>query len=123
MTARAEQAPASPGPAAEPLAGFTIVLTSDRRSEEFAASFTRRGASVVRAPILRIVPTGEDAELEAATRRVVEAPPDDVVVTTAIGFRGWVESADAHGQADDLLRVLGNARILARGPKGRGAIR
>lgn len=123
MTASADQAPVSPGPASEPLAGFTIVLTSDRRSEEFAASFARRGASVVRAPILRIVPTGEDTELEAATRRVVESPPDDVIVTTAIGFRGWVEAADAHGQADDLLRVLGNARILARGPKGRGAIR
>lgn len=123
MRTRAEQPVTSPGSNPDQLAGFTIVLTSDRRSEEFAASFTRRGASVLRAPILRIVPTGEDADLAASTRRLVENPPDDVIVTTAIGFRGWIEAADAHGQADDLLRVLGAARILARGPKGRGAIR
>lgn len=113
----------TPAGASAPLDGFTIVLTSDRRSEEFAAALARRGATVLRAPMLRIVPTGEDAVLEAATQRLVDNPPDDVVVTTAIGFRGWIEAADAHGQAEDLLRVLGSARILARGPKGRGAIR
>lgn len=105
------------------LVGFSIVLTSDRRSEEFAAAFTRRGATVTRAPILRLVPLEDDAELHTATVRVIERPPDDVIVTTAIGFRGWVEAADAAGLAPDLLRVLGAARILARGPKGRGAIR
>jgi uroporphyrinogen-III synthase len=109
--------------APDQLSGFSIVLTSDRRSEEFAASFTRRGATVTRAPILRIVPLEDDVELHAATVRVIERPPDDVIVTTAIGFRGWVEAADAGGLAPDLLRVLGTARILARGPKGRGAIR
>lgn len=120
MTEQHDPAPAN---SHGPLEGFTVVLTSDRRSEEFAAALERRGATVLRAPVLRIVPTGEDAVLEAATQRLVEHPPDDVVVTTAIGFRGWIEAADAHGQADDLLRVLAGARILARGPKGRGAIR
>lgn len=105
------------------LAGFTIVLTSDRRSEEFAASFTRRGAIVLRAPTLRIVPTEDDAVLAAATRRIIDNPPDDLIVTTAIGFRGWIEAADAHGHAEPLIRTLTGTRILARGPKGRGAIR
>jgi uroporphyrinogen-III synthase len=123
VTAEATPQPASPGSGPGQLAGFSIVLTSDRRSEEFAASFTRRGASVLRAPVLRIVPITQDEHLRAATARVIADPPDDVIVTTAIGFRGWVEAADAAGQAPDLLRVLGNARILARGPKGRGAIR
>ena len=105
------------------LDGFTIVLTSDRRLEEFSASFERRGAAVLRAPILRIVPLAEDDELLRATQAVIAVPPDDVIVTTAIGFRGWIENADATGRAPDLLAVLGRARILARGPKGRGAIR
>jgi uroporphyrinogen-III synthase len=111
--------PATP----DQLSGFSIVVTCDRRSEEFAASFARRGASVTRAPVLRLVPLEDDVELHAATVRVIDRPPEDVIVTTAIGFRGWVEAADAGGLAPDLLRVLGSARILARGPKGRGAIR
>jgi uroporphyrinogen-III synthase len=113
------------GPPAAPaqLAGFSVVLTSDRRAEEFGASFVRRGATVLHAPILRIVPIGEDERLREATLQVIAEPPDDVVVTTAIGFRGWVEAADALGLADDLLAALAGSRLLARGPKARGAIR
>src|SRR4051812_8808744 len=109
--------------ARDQLAGFTIALTSDRRSEELAASFVRRGANVLRAPALRILPLEEDEELEAATERVIIDPPDDVVVTTAIGFRGWIDAADAAGQAMELLEVLEGAPLLARDPTARGAIR
>jgi uroporphyrinogen-III synthase len=45
-----------------------------------------------------------------------------VVITTGIGFRGWVEAADAAGLADELLAMLGGARLVARGPKAHGAI-
>jgi uroporphyrinogen-III synthase len=105
------------------LAGFTIALTSDRRSEELVGAFSRRGATVIQAPTLRIIPLAEDAELVTATQDVIARPPDDVIVTTAIGFRGWMEGADAAGLAPDLSAVLSRARLLARGPKARGAIR
>jgi uroporphyrinogen-III synthase len=116
-----DDASAEPTPA--PLSGFTLVLTSDRRSQELSASFERRGAKVLHAPTLRIVPLVEDELLLAATKRVLDERPTDVVVTTAIGLRGWIEAADAAGQAPELLRVLAGARLLARGPKARGAIR
>jgi uroporphyrinogen-III synthase len=105
------------------LSGFSLVLTSDRRSEELTASFERRGATVLHSPTLRIVPLVEDELLLAATHRVLSEPPTDVVVTTAIGLRGWIEAADAAGLATELLAVLARARLLARGPKARGAIR
>jgi uroporphyrinogen-III synthase len=105
------------------LAGFSIVLTGDRRADEFGAALARRGATVLHAPVLRIIPLEEDTELLRATRALLDDPPDDVIVTTAIGFRGWIEAADAAGLAPELLTVLGRARLLARGPKARGAIR
>lgn len=105
------------------LAGFTIVLTSDRRAGELIASFERRGARVLHAPTLRIVPLVEDEQLLRATNRALAQPPADVIVTTAIGLRGWIEAVDAAGRAHDLLDTLKAARILARGPKARGAIR
>jgi uroporphyrinogen-III synthase len=114
--------PVAPAPP-DQLAGFSIVLTSDRRAEEFGAAFSRRGATVLYAPSLRIIPLEQDDELLRATRAVIAEPPDDVIVTTAIGFRGWIEAADAAGLAPSLLEVLGRARLLARGPKARGAIR
>jgi len=122
-TCSGEDPPPLPGLSPDQLSGFSIVLTSDRRAEEFGASFTRRGATVLQAPILRIIPLEQDTDLIEATQRVIADPPDDVIVTTAIGFRGWIEAADGAGLATPLLEVLGRARILARGPKARGAIR
>src|SRR5829696_6912291 len=104
-----------------PLAGYTVAVTAARRKEELGALLDRRGARVVYAPAIRIVPLSDDAELVAATREVLAAPVDLVVATTGVGFRGWVEAADAWDLP--LVEHLRAARVLARGPKARGAIR
>ncbi|MCZ2861251.1 uroporphyrinogen-III synthase [Blastococcus sp. VKM Ac-2987] len=108
-------------PAGLPLAGYTVAVTAARRKEELGALLDRRGARVVYAPAIRIVPLADDAELVAATRRVLGAPVDLVVATTGVGFRGWLEAADAWDLP--LVEHLRGARVLARGPKARGAIR
>jgi uroporphyrinogen-III synthase len=105
------------------LAGYTIGITAARRREEFAVALQRRGAKVVSGPSIRIVPLADDSELRAATRRCLDAQLDIVIATTGIGFRGWMEAADAWGLADELTAAIGKSTILARGPKARGAIR
>jgi uroporphyrinogen-III synthase len=104
------------------MAGCVVLVTADRRSAELASALTRRGAHVRHAPALSIVPHQHDEELLADTKTLLAEPPDTVVVTTGIGFRGWVEAADAAGLADDLVAMLAGTRIVARGPKARGAI-
>lgn len=109
--------------AVPPLAGFTVGVTAARRADELAALLERRGAVVVRAPVLRIVPLSDDAELLATTKELIDNAPDIVIATTAIGFRGWIEAADGWGIGEALLRRLGGVQLLARGPKVRGAVR
>ncbi|MGK5114527.1 MULTISPECIES: uroporphyrinogen-III synthase [unclassified Geodermatophilus] len=104
-----------------PLAGYTVAVTAARRREELGALLARRGARVVYAPAIRIVPLADDTELVAATRQVLERPVDLVVATTGVGFRGWLEAADAWDLP--LVAHLTGTRVLARGPKARGAIR
>lgn len=106
-----------------PLRGHTIGVTASRRADEFATLLTRRGAEVVHAPAIRIIPLSDDAELERVTRDIVARPPEITVATTAIGFRGWMGAAEGWGIADDLSLALSGSRILARGPKVTGAIR
>jgi uroporphyrinogen-III synthase len=106
-----------------PLAGFTVGVTAARRADELGTLLQRRGAAVMHAPALRIVQLADDSELLGATKDLIRQVPDIVVATTAIGFRGWVEAADGWGLGDDLLSRLGGARILARGPKVKGAVR
>ncbi|MFB6776701.1 uroporphyrinogen-III synthase [Streptomyces sp. NPDC056352] len=106
-----------------PLAGFTVGVTAARRAEELGTLLERRGATVLHAPALRIVPLADDSELLAATKQLIDQVPDVVVATTAIGFRGWIEAADGWGIGDQLLDRLRGVELLARGPKVKGAVR
>jgi uroporphyrinogen-III synthase len=114
--------PAEPGQV-PCLAGFTVGVTAARRADELGALLERRGALVLQAPALRILPLPDDAELAAATRSLIETPPDIAVATTGIGFRGWVEAADGWGLGEALLDALRAGTLLCRGPKARGAVR
>ncbi|HEX8627285.1 MAG TPA: uroporphyrinogen-III synthase, partial [Catenuloplanes sp.] len=111
------------GDPAGSLAGYTIGVTADRRRDELAALLERRGARIVLAPALRIVPIADDTELRAATRACLETPPDVVLANTGIGMRGWLEAAEGWGLAEPLRAVLAGSYLVARGPKARGAIR
>ncbi|MFG2622285.1 uroporphyrinogen-III synthase [Streptomyces sp. NPDC048507] len=134
MPSKPTQSPESPqctasapdGPDAPehgPLAGFTVGVTAARRADDLIALLRRRGAAVLHAPALRIVPLADDGELMAATEELIDCPPDAVVATTAIGFRGWIEAADGWGIGEGLLARLRTAELLARGPKVKGAVR
>jgi uroporphyrinogen-III synthase len=105
------------------LSGYTIGVTSDRRRDELAGLLESRGARVVSAPALRIVPIADDAELRSATRACLETPPDIVLVNTGIGMRGWLEAAEGWGLAEPLRAVLSRAYLVARGAKARAAVR
>lgn len=88
----------------EELAGFTIGVTADRRRDELAALLQRRGARVVLAPALRIVPLADDTALREATRACLDRPPDVLMANTGIGMRGWLEAAEGWGSPSRCAR-------------------
>ncbi len=135
MSALNAVAPASPPPGAvpseadavakadQPLEGFRIGVTSDRRSQDLIEALERRGAEVLHAPALKIAPVQEDLRLVEDTRAIIEAKPDLCIATTAYGMRRWCEAADTFGIGEQLLETLGACRMFVRGPKARGAVR
>ena len=60
--------PADPSPSP----GSPSGVTAARRADELGALLQRRGAAVVHAPALRIVPLADDAELLAATKELID---------------------------------------------------
>lgn len=106
-----------------PLTGFRVAVTSARRADELSALLRKRGATVTSAPAIEMVPLPDDHELQMHTEALIATPPDIVIATTGIGFRGWVAAADGWGMAGDLIASLADARIVSRGPKATGALR
>ena len=104
------------------LTGARIVVTAQRRAEELGAALERRGAAVVHAPTLGVGTTVDEAGLIARSTELIAAPTDVVVITTGIGFRSWMDVAETGGLADDLVAALRRTRLIARGPKARGAL-
>jgi uroporphyrinogen-III synthase len=110
-------------PAAQSLAGYRVAVTSARRAEELCALLRRHGATVGNAAAITMVALPDDYELRCNTESLIACPPDIVIATTGIGFRGWIAAADGWGLVKQVTAVLSRARIVARGPKAIGAIR
>lgn len=108
---------------ASSLTGFTVAITASRRVDEFATMLRRRGADVVAAAAIEMAPLADDERLRAATEDLIATPPDILIATTGIGFRGWVAAAGSWGVAEALLDALRGARVISRGPKATGALR
>lgn len=104
------------------LAGRTVLVTAERRAQDQAEALARRGAQVRCAPVLHMISHVDDAALLQTTTAMLTSPPDVVVITTGSGFRAWWGAAHGAGLAPGLAAMLGTARLVARGPKARGAL-
>jgi uroporphyrinogen-III synthase len=105
----------------QPLEGFTVGVTADRRASEQAELLRRRGARVLDCPTIATAYLGSDERLRGATTTLLESPPTVLVVTTGIGIRAWIEAAQSWGLDHALLDALAGARVVARGPKAAAA--
>jgi uroporphyrinogen-III synthase len=110
-------------PAAPSLAGYRVAVTCARRSNELCALLRRHGATVERAAAITMVPLPDDDELHRNTEALIARPPDIVIATTGVGFRGWIAAAGGWQLSGPLTAALSGARIMARGAKVTGALR
>ena len=104
------------------LSGFTVAVTADRRSEEQASLIARRGGEVVRGPVIKTLPLDDEGGTREATEDLIDRPPDAVVLSTALGVRGWFSAAAGMGLEEDLFAALSGAEVIARGRKAVGAV-
>jgi uroporphyrinogen-III synthase len=72
---------------------LVVGITADRRWEEQADLFRRRGIELLHAPTIRTLDLAGDAALRSATEALVSAPPTVLGATSGMGMRAWY-SAD-----------------------------
>lgn len=104
------------------LAGLTVAVTADRRADEQIELLSRLGARTLHLPTIGTVPLSAADSVIPETRRLLDCPPDVVVLTTAVGVRSWIDVAESAGLAERLVDSLNRAEhVVTRGPKAMAA--
>lgn len=109
----------------KPLAGRTIAVPETREIEVFAAMLERRGARVVRCPLVAIRDAPDPAPVLAFARAFAAGSCDDLILTTGEGLRRMLGCIERHEPAlrAPFLESLGRVRKITRGPKPARALR
>jgi uroporphyrinogen-III synthase len=107
------------------LAGKTIAVPESRELDLFAALLERRGARVLRCPLVMIRDAADPAPVVSFIRRFAEGACDDLILLTGEGLRRLLSCLEQHApelRAAFLLQ-LAKVRKITRGPKPARALR
>jgi uroporphyrinogen-III synthase len=109
----------------QPLAGRTIAVPESREIEVFAALLERRGAQVIRCPLVAIRDAPDPAPILEWSRRLAAGTLDDLVLLTGEGLRRILSCIELHEPSlkQPFVQALGRVRKITRGPKPARALR
>ena len=101
------------------LAGRTIAVPETREAEVFARLLERRGARVIRCPMVAIHDAPEPQPVLQWGRRLAEDGLDDLILLTGEGLRRILSCIERHepGLRPRFLAALARIRKISRGPK------
>lgn len=103
----------------EPLAGRVIAIAETRELDVFAGLLERRGARVLRYPLVQIIDAPDAAAVLSWSRRVCAGDCDDLILLTGEGLRRLLACIERHepSMRAAFLAALSRVRKITRGPK------
>jgi uroporphyrinogen-III synthase len=108
---------------ARELAGCRVLTFESRREQEFRNLLERHGATVVSAPALREIPLRDNPASREFLTRLRAGEIDALICLTGVGTHALIESFETGGQKQDVLDLLREIPLIARGPKPVAALR
>ena len=114
---------APPSESERVLAGKVVAVPEARQLDVLANLLERRGAAVLRCPLVGIVDSPDEAGVVGWIERLVATPTDLVVFYTGEGVQRPVGFARRSGHEKALLAALGRTPKLTRGPKPKRALK
>jgi uroporphyrinogen-III synthase len=107
------------------LAGRTIAVPETRELDVFAAMLERRGASVLRCPLVAILDAPDPAPVLDWLRWFASGACDDLILLTGEGLRRLLACLDRLEPQlrDEFVVRLARVRKITRGPKPARALR
>jgi len=107
------------------LTGRTVAVPEARELDVFVAMLERRGAKVLRCPLVAILDAPDPQPVLEWIRDFNAGQCDDLILLTGEGLRRLLACIDRHepGLREPFIRELGRVRKVTRGPKPARALR
>lgn len=107
------------------LTGQTIAIPESRELDVFAAMLERRGAQVMRCPLVAILDAPDPVPILDWVRRFNAGDVDDLILLTGEGLRRILTCIERHAPElrDAFVAALARVRKFTRGPKPAKALR
>ncbi len=107
------------------LSGRTIAIPETRELDVFAAMLERRGATVLRCPLVAILDAPDPAPVLAWIRQFNAGGCDDLILLTGEGLRRLLGCIERHAPElrATFVERLASVRKITRGPKPARALR
>jgi uroporphyrinogen-III synthase len=107
------------------LSGRTIAVPETRELDVFASMLERRGATVLRCPLVAILDAPNPQPVLDWIKRFNDASFDDLILLTGEGLRRLLSCIDQHEPElrDGFVLELARIRKITRGPKPAKALR
>src|ERR1700732_1255088 len=103
----------------QPFGGRVVAVPETREIEIFAAMLERRGAQVIRCPMVAIRDAPDPAPVLQWSREFAQGSCDDLILLTGEGLRrilGCIQRSEP-ALKDAFVQALSAARKITRGPK------
>jgi uroporphyrinogen-III synthase len=103
----------------DPLAQRRIAIAESRELDLFASLLERRGATVLRYPLVQVIDAPDPDPILAWLHRFASDGCDDLILLTGEGLRRLLQCIDRHEPAlrGPFLAALARVRRITRGPK------
>jgi uroporphyrinogen-III synthase len=105
------------------LAGKVVAVPEARQLDVLASLLERRGASVLRCPLVGIVDSPDEADVLAWIERLIATPTDLAVFYTGEGVQRLVGFARRADREAEFVAALARTPKLTRGPKPKRALK
>ncbi len=105
------------------LAGRRIAVPETRQLDVLAGLLERRGAQVLRCPLVGIHDTDNVEQVHCWLDTCIRLPFDDLILLTGEGLRRLLGFAERYGVREDFIAAIAKSRTIVRGPKPAKALR
>ena len=100
-----------------PLSGRAVALPESRQLDILADLFERRGAAVMRVPLVSILDAPDPAPIRNWLTQFIAHPPHHLIILTGEGLRRLAGFAQRAGCREEFVQTLSSVDKLCRGPK------